>query len=141
MKVLVAIDGSDTALRALQYVIDHAGMFGKSPDVILVNVHLPIPSGRAKTVLGADVVAQYYKDEAEAAVAPARALLAATTCNVTERLLIGQPAEQILNTATTLGCDMIVMGTRGNSALSNLFLGSVATRVITGSTLPVLVLK
>ncbi len=141
MKILVAIDGSDTALRALLYVIDHPDFFGKSPEVVLVNVHLPIPSPRAKAVLGADVIAQYHREEAELALTPARALLAATPCKVTERPLVGQPSEQIINTASQLGCDMIVMGTRGHGALGNFFLGSVATRVIAESAVPVLVLK
>ena len=141
MKVLVAIDGSDTALRALRYVTDHLGMFGAAPEVILVNVHLPIPSPRAKAVLGADAVAQYYREEAEEALAPARALLAGTPCKVVERPVIGAPAKLIIEAAQELHCDIIVMGTHGRSALGNLVLGSVATRVIAESPVPVLVLK
>ena len=141
MKVLVAIDGSDTALRALRYVIDHLDMFGAAPEVVLVNVHLSIPSPRAKAVLGAEVVEQYYREEAEEALAPARVLLAGTPCKVVVRPVIGAPARQIIDTAQVLHCDIIVMGTHGRSALGNLLLGSVATRVIAESPVPVLVLK
>ena len=141
MKVLVAIDGSDTALRALRYVIDHLDMFGAAPEVILVNVRLPIPSARAKALLGAEVVEQYYREEAEEALAPARALLAGTPCKVVERPVIGAPAGQIIDTAQELHCDIIVMGTHGRSTLGNLLLGSVATRVIAEAPVPVLVLK
>jgi nucleotide-binding universal stress UspA family protein len=141
MKVLVAIDGSESALRALHYVIEHAGMFGAAPEVVLANVHLPVPSPRAKAVLGHEVVDQYYKEEAEEALAPARAALAATSCKVIERAIVGQPAEQIVDTAKQHGCDLIVMGTHGRSALGNLFMGSVAMRVIAESPVPVLVTK
>ena len=72
MKILAAIDGSDSSLRALRYVMGHAEFFGASPEIVLVNVHLPIPSVRAKSILGSDVIDQYYRDESEAALAPAR---------------------------------------------------------------------
>ncbi|MEO8101488.1 MAG: universal stress protein [Betaproteobacteria bacterium] len=141
MKVLVAIDGSASALRALRYVVEHPGMFGAAPDVILVNVHLPVPSPRAKAVLGHEVVEQYYREEAEESLGPARALLAGTACKVVERAVVGQPPAKILAEAQEHGCEMIVMGTHGHGALGNLLLGSVALRVIAESTLPVLVLK
>lgn len=141
MKVLVAIDGSDMSLNALRYVISHHAMFGAEPDVLLVNVHLPVPSPRANAILGTDVVEQYYREEAEVALAPARALLAGTPCKVTERAIVGQPAEQIIAAAKQHDCELIVLGTHGRGAISNLFMGSVAMRVIAESPLPVLSLK
>ena len=141
MKVLVAIDGSETALRALSYVVDHQEFFSANPELLLVNVHLPVPSGRAKAVLGNDVIAQYYKEEAEEMLAPARAVLAGKSCRVTERQIIGQPANEIIAVAQEDGCDMIVMGTHGRSAIGNLVLGSVAMRVIATSSVPVLSIR
>ena len=141
MKVLIAIDGSESALRALRYVIDHPAFFSASPDVVLVNVHLPIPSARAKAVLGSNVVEQYYAEEAEEAMAPARTLLAGTTCRVEERIIVGQPAGQIIDAAAQHHCDLIVMGTHGRSAIGNLLMGSVAMRVIAESSVPVLSVK
>ena len=141
MKVLVAIDGSDSALRALRYVIEHPDMFGAAPELVLVNVHLPIPSPRAKAVLGHDVVEQYYREESEETLAPARALLAGTPCKVLERTIVGQPAAQIIAAAQQHGSGMIVVGTHGRGALGNLLLGSVTMRVIAESPVPVLVTK
>jgi len=138
MKILAAIDGSASALRALQYVLDHPDFFGAAPEVVLVHVHLPVPSPRARAVLGSTVIDQYYRDEADEALAPARALLAPTACKVLERTIIGQPAPQIIGAAQQHECDMIVMGTHGRSAIENLFLGSVAMRVVAGSQIPVL---
>lgn len=141
MKVLAAIDGSEAALHAVKYVASHPAMFGTAPDVILVNVHLPVPSVRAKALLGADVVEQYYREEAEEVLAPARALLAASSCNVVERAIVGQPAAQIIAAAVQHDCELIVMGTHARSSLGQFFLGSVAMRVIAESPLPVLVMK
>lgn len=141
MKVLVAIDGSESSLRALRYIVDHPAFFSAAPEIVLINVHLPLPSNRAKAVLGTDVVDQYYKDEAEEALAPARTLLKGQSCTVTERPVVGQPASQIIAAAQQHGCELIVMGTHGRSAIGNLFLGSVAMRVIAESPIPVLSVK
>jgi nucleotide-binding universal stress UspA family protein len=141
MKILAAVDGSDSSLRALRYVVSHAAMFGAVPDIVLINVHLPIPSVRAKSVLGADVVEQYYKDESETALAPARKILASVPCKVTERRVVGNPSDQIVSAASQDVCDVIVMGTHGHSKIGNLFMGSVAMRVIAESPIPVLMVK
>ena len=141
MKVLIAIDGSEAALRALRYVIDHHDFFSTNPELLLVNVHLPVPSARAKAVMGSDAIAQYYKDEAEEALLPARTLLAGKQCRVIEQPIVGQPAIEIVAAAEREGCDLIVMGTQGRSELGNLIMGSVAMRVIATSTIPVLSVK
>jgi nucleotide-binding universal stress UspA family protein len=141
MKILAAIDGSSSSLRGLRYVVSHAAMFGAMPDIVLVNVHLPIPSVRAKAVLGADVIDQYYREESETALAPAQTILNSVSCNVTEQRLVGDPASQIVAAAGQHGCDLIVMGTHGHSALGTLFMGSVAMRVIADSPVPVLMVK
>ena len=141
MKALVAIDGSENALRALRYLLDHPDFFSASPELVLFNVHLPLPSPRARAVLGSGVVEQYYKDEAEAALAPAREILTGKSTRVTEQLMVGQPAIEIIAAAQRHGCDLIVMGTQGRSALGNLLMGSVAMRVIANSPIPVLSVK
>ena len=51
------------------------------------------------------------------------------------------PAEAIVETAKARACDLIVMSSHGRRGLSKLFLGSQATRVLTQSTVPVLVCK
>jgi nucleotide-binding universal stress UspA family protein len=55
--------------------------------------------------------------------------------------LVGDPASQIVAAAGQHGCDLIVMGTHGHSALGTLFMGSVAMRVIADSPVPVLMVK
>jgi nucleotide-binding universal stress UspA family protein len=62
--------------------------------------------------------------------------------SVTPLLVRGfDPDEVIVETASNLGCDLIVMGTHGRRGLSHLFLGSVAERVVRTSPAPVLTLR
>jgi nucleotide-binding universal stress UspA family protein len=51
------------------------------------------------------------------------------------------PAEGILEAAKTRGCDLIVMASHGRRGVSRLLLGSQANRVVTHSTLPVLICR
>ena len=54
--------------------------------------------------------------------------------------IFGNPKKSILEYADEIGADLIVMGTQGNSNLSNTFLGSVAKAVVNGSRVPVFVI-
>ena len=51
------------------------------------------------------------------------------------------PTEGIVETAKAKGCDLIVMASHGRRGLSKLLLGSQTTRVLTLSTVPVLVCR
>ena len=51
------------------------------------------------------------------------------------------PSEGILETAAKNGCDVIVMASHGRRGLGRLLLGSVAAKVLTNSTVPVLICR
>jgi nucleotide-binding universal stress UspA family protein len=57
------------------------------------------------------------------------------------RLVRGQVAQTILKAATDRDCDLIILGSKGRSALRDLLIGSVAQRVIAMSTIPVTIIK
>ena len=59
----------------------------------------------------------------------------------TSQVLVGDIPQSIVSCAETLGCDGIVMGTRGMGAIGNLVAGSVATKVIHLTKLPVTLVK
>lgn len=50
-------------------------------------------------------------------------------------------ATAILDEATALGCDIIVIGSHGRRGLSKLFLGSQAAEVLAGTQLPVMIVN
>ena len=59
-----------------------------------------------------------------------------TPCEVL--VVKGKPAEKILDIAAREEIDLIILGSRGQTAMGHLFLGSVAQRVSQGSRVPVL---
>lgn len=52
----------------------------------------------------------------------------------------GEPAKLILEAASQLKADMIVMGSRGHSVIDELLLGSVAHKVTVKTTIPVVLI-
>ena len=139
MKILLAVDGSDCALDAVRFVIQHLDWASARPAVELVTVHAPVPRlpGMGKVVTKAQIQ-KYYDDEGAAQLARARKLLDRAGMNYTARVLVGPIAETLVDQARGSGCDVIVMGNRGMTAAENMLLGSVATKVLHRSACPVL---
>jgi len=103
-----------------------------------VTVHLPLPSigGVSKAQ-----VQKYYEDEGEQALAGAKKRLDAARISYDPHVLVGPVAETVVKHARTSGCELICVGTRGLTATGNALLGSIATKILHLSTLPVLLLK
>jgi len=141
MKILVAIDGSPQALAALEALIGKFEFFRSTPKVTLIHVHPPIPYKAAAAWVGKEAVHRYYDEESDAALASAREALAKRGLPFEFVKRVGQPAEEIVTQAAAGGFDIIAMGTHGHTALGNLVMGSVATRVVATSTVPVLLMK
>ncbi len=49
----------------------------------------------------------------------------------------GDPRKKLLEAATSINADMIVMGSRGHSPMGEIFIGSVASRVVMKAKIPV----
>jgi len=56
------------------------------------------------------------------------------------KVLEGDPADAILEFATSWNADLIVMGTHSHSGLENLFMGNVAVEVVKHAKIPVLII-
>lgn len=56
-------------------------------------------------------------------------------------VVLGNPAQLLMETATTWGADLIVMGSEGRSGLGKPFFGSVAEWVVRESPIPVLAVR
>ena len=137
MKILIPIDGSENALRAVRHVLDTRTWYATPVAVHLLNVQLPVASGAVKMFISKDQLQDYYEEEGEAALQPARDLVRAAGLECHARVGVGDVAATIAGFATSEHCDLIVMGTRGMGALGNVVLGSVATKVIHLTTVPV----
>ena len=141
MKLLFPVDGSDCALTALDKFASIVPLLFRTPELVLINVQLPLPYPRAIAVLGKEVVAQYYEVQSGEELAGARKRLEQSGLTFRVEKRIGDPSQEIVNFAETEQCEMIAMGTRGRTALTNLVMGSVATKVLAASKVPVLFLK
>ena len=134
-KVLVAYDGSAPSRKAL----DLARSIGEQDagvELVLVHVVKLYSSGAAgvgmDTVFMADAepVREELQQVADALLNPASV-----------RLLKGSsPADLIVRCAEDEGCDLIVMGSRGQGGVKG-YLGSVSYAVVQGSPIAVLVAK
>jgi nucleotide-binding universal stress UspA family protein len=92
-------------------------------------------------VIGANQIRRYYDQEGKKALSRARKLLDAAGITYSANILVGPIAETLLKQARLARCDLIMIGTRGMTAVGNLLLGSTATKVMNLSTVPVLLVK
>ena len=137
MKILIPMDGSENALRAVRHALDTRHWYTTPVAVHLLNVQQPVASGAVKMFISRDQLQEYYEEEGHAALKAARDLVQAAGLECHARVGIGDVAPTIAGFAKSEGCDLIVMGTRGMGAVGNMVLGSVATKVIHLAPVPV----
>jgi YjbE family integral membrane protein len=140
--VLVAVDGSDNAGRAVAQAVALRQAL-RDPDAMrvhLINVQRAVSSNVASFV-GNKTVEEFHEENSETALAPARAQLQAARCVGIEHRRVGSPGPVIAEVAQAENCDLIIMGTRGQSGASTVLLGSVAQDVLANTRLPVLLAK
>jgi nucleotide-binding universal stress UspA family protein len=142
MNILLAVDGSDCAHRAVTHLIEHlAPALRESPTVHLLHVHAPIPIGRVQAHIGQETLERYYREEGDALLQPVAARLAAAGLHSVTHLHVGDAPMIIAKLARELVCEWIVMGTHGRGAVSAVVLGSVASKVLHLSERPLLLVK
>lgn len=139
VKILLAVDGSESAVRATRKLVESAAAYKDPPQVEVVTVHLPVPhvGGFSGVVVTHEMVEQYYREEGQKALAPSKQLLDQAKIRYTPHILVGDIANCIVEHAQKSGCDMIYMGTRGMTAMSNMLVGSIATKVLHLAHVPV----
>jgi nucleotide-binding universal stress UspA family protein len=140
LRILAAVDGSVSSLRAVQHAVDLARR-GLRIELHLVNARPPL-RGTAALLLGRAEMEEYHREEGMKTLAGAVQALA--TAGITPHLhvAVGAPAEVVLAFAHRLGVQMIVMGTRGfGGGVAGAVMGSVASDVVTGGSVPVTLLN
>ena len=141
-RILLPVDGSECALRAVALVIAKRAYYANPSEleIHLVNVQPPL-SHDITRFASQQQVADFHREESEKLMQSACQLLdeagAAYTCHP----LVGAVAEAIAGLADTLHCDQIVMGTHGRGAFRELLMGSITIKVLHLSKVPVLLVK
>ena len=141
MKVLIPVDGAETATRAVEWVArTMAG--GRSADVVLLNVRRgPRYMGEFEP-LEYETIERREREQQQKLLS--RALEHAGSLGLTHAAIEaaqGSPGDEIVRVAREKGVDQIVMGTHGRSIAGALFLGSVAHRVVHLAPMPVTLVK
>lgn len=140
LKALIPVDGSENALRAVRHVIGLVQ--GREPmEIHVVNVQAPVEAWEVKRVFRPEEIEAVQEIEGGDELHGARQLLDQAQVPYICEVLLGEVAPSIVKYAQDQGCDKIIMGTHGRSALTRLLLGSVTTSVIELSDIPVTLVK
>ena len=141
MKLLIPLDGSPGAQRAVDYVIGHYDMFSEPPQLLLLNVQWKVATGNVKLFINQDTINDYYREQGMAALQSARDALDAAKLPYQYHISVGTPAESIAQYAKEQNVDQIVMCRQGQGGLQMFLLGSVVAKVLHLAACPVLLVK
>ena len=141
-RVLLPVDGSECALRAVALVIAKRGYYANPEDleIHLVNVQAPL-SHDITRFASHQQIADFHREQSEKLMHGACQLLDAAGAAYTCHALVGVVAEAITGLAESLRCDQIVMGTHGRGAFKELLMGSITIKVLYLAKVPVLLVK
>lgn len=139
-KVLVPVDGSAPAHRAVRHVVALAGR-DPSFEAVLLNVQPEVDEWSVRRVLRPEEIEAMEVSRGGDVLRPECGVLKAAGVRFTPLVAIGQAAETIVSVATEQGCDGIVMGTRGQGLVAGVLMGSVSTQVLRLTGLPVMLIK
>jgi universal stress protein A len=141
-RIIHATDFSRASTRALETAVE----FARRHRAELFLVHVLVPHISYPVDSEADPA--FYVDlerstrrEAQSALEKLTDKLKRAKVKVTGLLLKGTAHDQIVRAAKNRRADLIVIGTHGRTGLSKLFMGSVAGRVISEASCPVLTVR
>jgi nucleotide-binding universal stress UspA family protein len=140
MKILIAVDGSPFTKRMLAYLSAHDEFPGRNHEYTVMTAVPPVPA-RAAAVLDRKTLTDYYEDEAEKVLKPIRTFLAKQGIDATFTFKTGVVSDTIVGMAEKGKFDLLVMGSHGHGTLTNLVLGSTATKVLAHCKVPVLLIR
>jgi nucleotide-binding universal stress UspA family protein len=143
-RILVPLDGSDTAELGLWQVIELALALKEPPHIILLNViEAPMQIPEASFGYDAGSVASSLRQYGEAVLDKARARCEAAglSAEVEVQDASGRVADTVVDRARARNCDLVVLGTHGRRGPSRWLMGSDAEIVVRHSSVPVLLVR
>jgi len=143
-KILVPVDGSDTAFNALNLAMVLGEKFDS--EIVVVNVEVPydytkLPQRQPKNELEAEEMANAPKEPSILDKAKSITEAAGYSKVVFLKTVSIDPAERISEVVTQREIDMVVMGNRGMGAVAGFFIGSVSAKVYQEVDCPVIIVK
>jgi len=135
--IIVPIDGSAYAMKALKYAVPFAGAIGA--EIVLLNVQPSLNTPNVKRFFSKEEIHEYQQQLGNEALAEAAAFMNETGRKYTAKIRIGVPDVEICNEAKERGAEGIFMGTRGRGPVRGALLGSVSYSVLHNAPCPVTV--
>ena len=140
--ILLATDGSAASTHAAQLAVGLARVDNAKLTALYVADPYPYLGIGEVNPMGYQAYAAAAQQHAAQAHAQVETLCKTGGVAVTLEVRLVEDvaaASGIVESAKELGCDLIVMGSHGRSGIARLMLGSVASRVVAESTIPVLI--
>jgi len=141
--ILIPTDGSDLSRKAVLYGVQLAKQVGAKVTALTLTEPYRVASLDAVLVsVGEDEYEEESRRVSERALEQVKmaADAAGVPCD-TIREAHDQPYRAIIDAAHAKDCDLIVMASHGRRGMSALLLGSETVKVLTHSTIPVLVYR
>jgi nucleotide-binding universal stress UspA family protein len=137
-RILIAYDGSPDAEKALQAALCMAKENGAELHLVAVEEGLPRYAATADEI---DAVKEQKDAYYQRLCVQAEAEAARAGLSIGTRVLPGHPSRVIPDLARQLGCDLIVVGFHGHSAVYDRIWGSTSRGVVFHSNCSVLIVK
>jgi len=140
LKILIAVDGSELSLDGVHHALTLVRQ-GLKASVVLAHVQEPATLYELVTTRDPDLIAAASLEAGEHLMAPARALLDAAGIPYETDVGVGDVAHTLVDMIESSGCDMVVIGAKGQGAITSALLGSVSQEVAHASPVPVTIVK
>lgn len=137
-RILVAVDESDHANKALEQTLMLVEQMKKTVSLIIVHVNPSISIN--EPALGVDLE-ERIAEEGKHIIEPIIEQLSNRGMMYDTMLVAGDPVTEICRIAREQECDLIAMGTGGKSMLAEIVVGSVSHGVLKHANCPVLTVK
>jgi nucleotide-binding universal stress UspA family protein len=132
-KILVPLDGSETAEAVLPFVEEIAARAGA--EIVLMTAVQPV------AVWDSTITVTVLENEEASAVDYLKQVMAKIPGKQKSRVVRGEAAEAILEGADEESADLIAISTHGRSGLARWLFGSTAGKVLESAKVPVLFLR
>lgn len=145
-KILLATDGSEDSMKAADYALQLAKVSNAEVEIVYVSpiIRGVYPYGMAGSAVNPEYIVEWEKHNAE----ESKKIIEQTAHNFdesgikyTSKILNGDPADEICNEAEQEKIETIIMGCRGQGAVSRFLFGSVSSKVLTHAHCSVLIVR
>lgn len=140
MKILLPVDGSEASLEAVRQAL-RLVREGLQASLVLANVQEPATLYEMLLAHDPEVIDQVSAQAGLHLLQPAQALVREAGVPYEIEVASGDPAHTLIDILENFGCDMVVMGARGQGTLRSALLGSVSHEVLHAAQVPVTIVK